>query len=489
MSWIKKWKPPVLCLGAGGIKGFEELGATWFFHSSSCLENVKVFIGTSIGGVICTFLSIGFSPHEILYYALDTNMFEDVSELKITELYKNCGLVSNASFDDALGKRMKAMIHTKFPKIPTLKEHYEATGKHLILVICSMKEGIKYADYKSDPDLDIVTAMRATANAPGLFGKLEYQHDLFFDGAAIDPYPILHCDDGKTPILGIGVKSERPFDIKRCDLVDYYDRVTSMPLARLTEIAVSSSSSQCYNMIIPVKDEMGLTDPSQRELRMRKFLQGYEFAKEYVRKHPHPIVVKINTNPPPLSKTALTACLESQAGKFILRAFKEDPNLMRELLEVHDIEIPQACVCPPTDVSTSPRQMSAAPRPFAKLFNMRQDARGENPQDLRPEGPAGVRVERSGEGQLVCSTSKPDEDEEEILELPRIYPNRVPGMPPLYRTRMSHDFVVQLRLSPDIIHTIIHMLKIGVKMAKNLITIAGVLNRNIESSKSHPFKR
>jgi len=51
-GWGKTWKPEVLCLGAGGIKGLDELGAIWWFWLNGNLSNVHTYIGSSIGGII-----------------------------------------------------------------------------------------------------------------------------------------------------------------------------------------------------------------------------------------------------------------------------------------------------------------------------------------------------------------------------------------------------------------------------------------------------
>jgi predicted acylesterase/phospholipase RssA len=486
-AWYEQWRPKVLCLGAGGIKGLDELGAIWWFYSSGVLSKLDTYIGTSIGGIICAFLSMGFTPHEVLYYAIDSTMFSSISELKLTELNKNYGLVSNASFDDALGKRMKAMILKKFKKVPTLREHYEQTGNHLVLVVCSLGgDKLVYMDHKSHPDVDLITAMRSTSNAPGIFGKLEYQKDLLLDGAVGDPYPILHFDDGKTPILGIGVINRREFVLDKVDLISYYDRAMSVPLNKMTESAIASSSSQCYNMIIPVEDDMGLIDPSQRELRMKKFLNGYRFCEKHVVSHPHPIKVERKEGLPPLTENALHACLKSNAGKLILRAMKEDPSLFKSCLQEYGITLPTS--------TSSSDEVEETPSPPTATSLVPHHASRFVVQEFRTSGYQTSHLEDRQMGRHSPRSrgeSKPKydgatEDDEEILELPRMRPRQYGfPFPPSFassfdfqprQTRMSTDFVIQMRLSPDILHQILRIMKFTMKMTRQFLLMASQMN-------------
>jgi predicted acylesterase/phospholipase RssA len=331
MSWWEDWKPKILCLGAGGIKGLDELGTLWWFWSQNVLSETDSYIGSSIGGIICALLSIGYWPHEILTYAIDTNLFKDISEIKMASFTRDCGLISNTTFDDILAKRLKQMIVTKMGKIPTLAEHYKMTGQKLYLTISSLKERRpKYLSYLTDPDMDLFIALRSTSNMTGVFGKLEHQKDYYIDGAFMDPLPACHLDDGKTPMLVIGVMDEHPWVFENVGTMNYFERALSLPLKRLTEYTLANCSKACYCVIIPITDDVGLIESSTREARMDKFLSGYNFASTYVPTHPIELIPKVSQSLPPLSKTLINACLNSNAGQTLLRCMTENPELFEE---------------------------------------------------------------------------------------------------------------------------------------------------------------
>ena len=331
MSWWKEWKPKILCLGAGGMKGLDELGTFWWFWSENVASDIDTYIGCSIGGIICALLSIGYWPHEILMYAIDTTLFKDASEIQMTGVAREYGLVSNSTFDDTLAKSLKRMIIDKCGKIPTLAEHYKMTGKKLYLAIVSLKEKrTKYVSYETDPDMDLFVALRSTSNMPGVFGKLEHQKDYLVDGAVMDPLPALHLDDGKTPMLVIGVLDDCPWVFEKVGAMSYFNNIIALSLKKLTEYAVANCSKACYCIIIPVSDDVGLVESSSREARMDKFLSGYNFASKFVQTNPHRVESISTQNLPPLNKELIMACLNSNVGKTLLRCLNEDSELFHQ---------------------------------------------------------------------------------------------------------------------------------------------------------------
>ena len=74
-----------LVLSGGGSKGFAMLGALQYLYDKGYMENIKNFIGTSIGGIISYLLIIGMTPVEIIVY---------LSTHKITDRLKHFNLVA-----------------------------------------------------------------------------------------------------------------------------------------------------------------------------------------------------------------------------------------------------------------------------------------------------------------------------------------------------------------------------------------------------------
>lgn len=418
MSWLNTFKPNVLCLGAGGIKGLDELGAIWWFWLNGNLEKIDTYIGSSIGGIIGALMAMGWSPHHILEYAIDAELFNSFSELNVTQIINEFGLVSNNTFDDSLGKKLADMIIKKLGKIPTLSEFYEKTGKRTVFVIVSLKdEKLVYADHISHPDMNLMTALRSTSNAPVVFGKLEHQKDYLVDGAVMDPYPINYLDDGRNIILGIGVQDRREWTYTKMNAVSYYDRIVSLALKRLTSFALANMSDKCYSIIIPVGDETGLLKMGGRESRLAKFLSGYEYADKYVLRFPCRIPFsQKREEEAPLTLETLRSCFKSHAAKLIIRSMKENPAIFEECLKEHGISFPIREM--PKKEEVRPAQWTVSSSNVHKEVN-----KIRSPRPVEKE-----------EKNIILHSEQPEE-EEDILEIPRH------SSFPLPRTHSSPNFV------------------------------------------------
>ena len=343
-SWLDTYRPEVLCLSSGALKGLEELGAIYYFGLNGNLANIHTYIGSSIGGIIGAFLALDYSLSQILEAAVETTLFNDIADINLTQVIHEFGLVSNTTFDDNLARRITQMVTHKMGKMPTLREFYEFTKKRVIFCIVSLKnEEEIYADHLSHPDMPLMVALRSTSNSPLLFGKLEHQKDLYVDGAILDPFPVLKLDDGKTQILAIGVKDHhREWNHKTLNGLGYYDRIVSLPLQRLIDFTIANASDACYIMMIPVANGMGMLDGAKNpNARLDKFLAGYKFTEEYVVRNPMKSSQGIKTNDlMPLSKAVVNASLQSHAAKVLLRCVKENPDLFEQCMKEAGIDNP-----------------------------------------------------------------------------------------------------------------------------------------------------
>lgn len=433
-AWLDTYRPKVLCLGAGGQNGLEELGAMWFFEMNGNLDEVHSYIGSSVGGILITLKALGYSCRQILEHAVETTLFDDISELNFTQIIHEFGLVSNSTFTDGLAKRLTIMITAKMGKMPTLLELYNFTKKRVRLCIVSLKKDREfYADHLSDPDMDLLVALRSTSNSPLIFGKLEHQKDFLVDGALESPFPILAMDDGVTQILGIGVQNDREWNHKTLTGLGYYDRITSIPLRKLTEFSIANSSDACYSMIIPIKSGMSMLDSGgDPNARLTKFLHGYQYAEKHVKQNPPKSGpgTKIN-NQMPLSKPVVKASLDSHAAKVLLRCIREDPLMFEECMREAGIPnpFPKVEVKPvshPPAVVARPREEVQQARSVSQIML----AAGFNEGATRP-----LSV-----------------DPDDVVELPRVrQPYRDPYASMFGIPRPLH---IQFSISPEILDAI-----------------------------------
>ncbi|HJO94481.1 MAG TPA: patatin-like phospholipase family protein [Victivallales bacterium] len=241
--------PDSLVFSGGGSRGPAYAGILKYLQEKGKLKNVKRFVGTSSGSIMCTFMSIATyydnnrdkkskSSVEIVYEIVEGANFIDfidnpklkqsIIEQKFTpftdDLFSSIASVSeNMDNQYALcsGNKIQTFFKKSLTKLGlneniTLGELYKLTGNHLVLVSCSLSyRKTAYFDYKTAPDLPVVDAMRASMAIPFVFKPVKYNNDFFIDGGTQNNYPIEYFDydsfgdDSKAVVLGIMLFSEK----------------------------------------------------------------------------------------------------------------------------------------------------------------------------------------------------------------------------------------------------------------------------------------
>ena len=234
--------PDSLVFSGGGVKGTAYAGILKYLVESGMLKNVKRFAGTSVGAIMCAFTSMGeyYNKNrlpgsknfwEVVYEMTMKNDFIDfVDNNALRKSLKEDNFApftdnivnSVASISKTLDKQyalcdgnklteflQRALKKFGFDENITLKELHNLTGKHLVLVSCSLSyRKAAYFDYKSAPDLRVVDAIRASMALPFIFKPVKYNNDFFVDGGAANNFPINYFDESmyneneKPKVLG-----------------------------------------------------------------------------------------------------------------------------------------------------------------------------------------------------------------------------------------------------------------------------------------------
>jgi predicted patatin/cPLA2 family phospholipase len=282
---IVKMKPTTLVLGPGGIKGFLILGALDVLYKYDILENVKRYVGVSIGSVISLLLVCGYTVSEIFQIALDMpNLFEDfmmISQIKefmklLKDSVESGGLLSSDIIRDLIEEK----VIDKYGFVMTLKQLYEATGDEYVSVALNVTtDTTMYFSYKTHPDMSCVEAAMLSINIPLIFKKKRYKNEIYFDGAFGDPYPINRYPNEE--VLGLYIESictdfdesayTYMFKVATCSITQMNMRNRELAGDNVKNLKLSTMS----------KDTIGSTLNNQDKRDM--YQRGYTLASEFVK--------------------------------------------------------------------------------------------------------------------------------------------------------------------------------------------------------------
>ena len=189
-------------------------GGTIFFNAYGALkqanlsgtwshDSVKSYYATSAGGILAIMMALQYSWEELDDYIIKRPWYNvwKFNIMNIFDYYKNRGIygieVLQDTFEPLLkGKDLELNV--------SLKDFYGATGKTIYFysVKLSIFEIVEFS-HETHPDMELLTALHATAALPILFRPAEYAGELYTDGGFLLNYPLAKCREDPATILGV----------------------------------------------------------------------------------------------------------------------------------------------------------------------------------------------------------------------------------------------------------------------------------------------
>ena len=269
----------VLVLSGGGTKGVITLG---MLHrlSENNLSNIKFFVGTSIGSVICFLMIIGLTPVEILSYICTKNICMD-TKLNILQLLSKGGMMSFDTFFDEIQRTTEERLGF----IPTMFELYEQFNKEFVCVTHNLTTNkTVYIDHISHPNLSCIEALKMSCNIPLIFEKYMYDKCFYVDGAVSDNFAIEYTSKRyyDKKILGLYIETHSSLRENNQDIMVYIKSLLTVSFRMNCSISKEFKSQNINTIMATVSDNypewnFNLSDNSKR---FDLFSIGYKLIDE-----------------------------------------------------------------------------------------------------------------------------------------------------------------------------------------------------------------
>ena len=300
----------VLVLSGGGLKGIVQLGILHRLSNNTnnkkfdndsylddllnnislsshpsdninLLSEIKYYVGTSIGSIICLLLIIGISPSEILSHICAN--FDTSIKLDIQSILTKCGATS----PDFLFDRLLKVVEDKIGFIPTMDELYETFHKEFTVVTYNITtDETVYIDYKSHPNLSCIEALKMSCNIPIVFEKYMYDKCFYIDGGVSDNFPIEYAKDKykNEKILGLNVDKVLPrvTEFKDDDLLSYIKVLTMLSFRMNCRKSKNFKAENVDVISVTLKSDFPefKFNLSNSPMRFSLFSIGYKVADE-----------------------------------------------------------------------------------------------------------------------------------------------------------------------------------------------------------------
>tara|TARA_Y100000389_G_C17463222_1_gene523369 strand:+ start:1781 stop:2587 length:807 start_codon:yes stop_codon:yes gene_type:complete len=201
----------ILVLSGGGQGVWSMLGALSILYQHLKFD---VFIGTSVGSIISTLLSIGFDPNDLFEKLNIINISNKPSLKKCIEEYGFCDIQN-------IIECVLELIVQKTNHIPTLGELYVLYNKKLVITsVCIDTQETIYFHYESHPDLLISDALYASCSIPFIVKPHRINDKLYVDGCMSDNFPMKYAKENYKDEMIYGIRLKTPYPAIR-DMFTY----------------------------------------------------------------------------------------------------------------------------------------------------------------------------------------------------------------------------------------------------------------------------
>lgn len=268
-----------IVISGGSIKGILALGAVQFANDNFMLTNIKKYIGTSSGAIICYLLSIGYKPIEIMSNLCITNNLEKMKYFDIVSMINGLGAISYNHVNEFLEK----MTLDKLGYFITLGKLLEVTGKSLTCVTYNdTNKCTEYISSETHPDIPCLTAIRMSSNLPLIFGNFKYMDCYYDDGGITDNFPILYAESVGTKILGFTLSVD--FEMTKTkdnSIIETVYRKLSIPINELNKYKMERCTNKSTIIKLNYKPVMIFQFNLTNKDKLDMFSYGYQITKNF----------------------------------------------------------------------------------------------------------------------------------------------------------------------------------------------------------------
>jgi hypothetical protein len=200
-----------LCFSSGGIYGLTYITALQYLINNNYiqLENINIFVGTSVGSILSLLLVVGYTPDELFSFIKNYDIKEIEPDINIDLIFESYG------FDnfDKVTNLLKFLCERKLKlKEFNFYDLFILTKKKLIMNSTNFNTGTELImDYEKTPNLCVFKAISMSCCIPLIYTPILYENEYYLDGALSRNILLDICNPKTT--LGLYLDNLKKFNL------------------------------------------------------------------------------------------------------------------------------------------------------------------------------------------------------------------------------------------------------------------------------------
>lgn len=188
-----------LVISGGSWKCFSVLGCAQYLIEHGLYENIKTFVGTSAGAIVCFLLCIydhdmiSTLQEDVINYMQELNDNHNLDVDNLLHFFDESGIETGEAFTNLFKKFLKNKFNLEDINFLNFAK---ATGKDLVICVSNLtKMTQEYCCVDKTPTMSVITALRMSMSIPFVFTPVSYEGSLYVDGALYNDFPIDYIDN------------------------------------------------------------------------------------------------------------------------------------------------------------------------------------------------------------------------------------------------------------------------------------------------------
>jgi predicted acylesterase/phospholipase RssA len=192
-----------LIVSGGSTKTIAVIGCLKYLEEQGLLVDIKTFVGTSAGSLVCFFLVLGYTVGEMVQMLKHDFFGEGLHVLGLDELY-TLEMLNSFGMDSGLGI-MRFLADVLFLKLQkrdvTFLELAKLTGKNLVVGVANItQQRSEHFCVDNQGTTSVLTALRMSVSLPFIFTPVRFGDDLYVDGGIYEALPTSYVNSFTDPL-------------------------------------------------------------------------------------------------------------------------------------------------------------------------------------------------------------------------------------------------------------------------------------------------
>jgi NTE family protein len=179
-----------IVFAGGGARIFSHFGFLQVLEENDLLNSIENYIGTSIGSLTALCVILGYTTEQLIHIFSRIDLLKtiDIDADNLFNYFTNFGLDNGQRYIRIINILIKKKIGQSSI---TFSELYSLTKKKLAVCVTNLSRmKSEIFDIETQPDMDIVLAIRMSCCYPYVFTPVKFNDDLYVDGGVLNNYPI-----------------------------------------------------------------------------------------------------------------------------------------------------------------------------------------------------------------------------------------------------------------------------------------------------------